>query len=89
MGLALELCRVGARSPRQAKLLDILLDRSDWEDSDSDAVMAALDDPKARETEAELAREHPAWELPVLSELSLASKRSFGSLAPGTPTRSP
>ncbi|CAE7483413.1 unnamed protein product [Symbiodinium necroappetens] len=33
-------------SPRQAKLLDILLDRSDWEDSDSDAVMAALDDPK-------------------------------------------
>jgi len=33
-------------SPRQAKLLDILVDRSDWEDYHSDAVMAALDDPK-------------------------------------------
>ncbi|CAE7740722.1 unnamed protein product [Symbiodinium pilosum] len=33
-------------SPRQAKLIDILIDRSEWDEADSDAVMAALSDPK-------------------------------------------
>ena len=56
-----QLCRVDARSPRQAKLLDILVDRSDWEDYHSDAVMAALDDPKARERERERAPARPCW----------------------------
>ncbi|CAJ1402228.1 unnamed protein product [Effrenium voratum] len=32
-------------SPRQAKLVDILLDRSEWDDSKSDEVMEALRDP--------------------------------------------
>lgn len=33
-------------SPRQAKLVDILLDNSEWDDSTSDAVMEALRNPK-------------------------------------------
>lgn len=33
-------------SPRQAKLVDILLDNSEWDDSSSDAVMEALRNPK-------------------------------------------
>ena len=67
-----QLCRVDARSPRQAKLLDILVDRSDWEDYHSDAVMAALDDPKARGRERE--RESPGP--PVLGQQSPSP--SFG-----------
>lgn len=44
--LKFSLVTAATLSPRQAKLLDILLDESDMDDSDSEEVMEALRDPK-------------------------------------------
>ena len=42
------------RSPRQAKLVDILLDQREWDDLTSDGVMETLRNPKARTEEPQV-----------------------------------